>query len=155
MAVPNKPFLLSAAYGEFGGNRWMSDTANRAGLPAPCWLGELAGRSAATVFNMVVAEWEPGQGDTAFGFWAGANGSISPSSYQGLVFQGLYGTDYDSNLYVYLVGAAPDLNLTIVGAGTVTIPANNGTIPMAVPWPGIGEWLAARVGQTVQISIAG
>ncbi|EKP0262628.1 hypothetical protein JFQ93_003982 [Aeromonas sobria] len=46
MSVPAKPFWLSDAYNEFGGNRWMSDTANRAGLSVPRWLGELAGRSA-------------------------------------------------------------------------------------------------------------
>lgn len=49
MVVPAKPFWLSDAYNEFGGNRWMSDTADRAGLPIPCWLGELAQKSAFTI----------------------------------------------------------------------------------------------------------
>ncbi|MFM5178053.1 hypothetical protein ACEUAY_00365 [Aeromonas veronii] len=64
MPVPAKPFWLSAAYAEFGGNRWMSDTANRAGIPAPRWLGDLAGRSAwtwnATPSTSMAATYPPG-----------------------------------------------------------------------------------------------
>ncbi|MCO4170254.1 hypothetical protein K8D10_00360 [Aeromonas veronii] len=55
MPIPAKPFWLSAAYAEFGGNRWMSDTANRAGIPAPRWLGDLAGRSAWTWAASVIS----------------------------------------------------------------------------------------------------
>jgi hypothetical protein len=55
MPIPAKPFWLSAAYAEFGGNRWMSDTANRAGIPAPRWLGDLAGRSAWTWAGSVIS----------------------------------------------------------------------------------------------------
>lgn len=154
MTVPNKPFWLSQANSEFGGNGWASNVLSQAGLGLPRFVGELAGKRAATTFNMVIAEWMVGRADYEVGFQPG-RGSVSPDSYKGVDFEALFGASYDDNLSVKFGDAIPNISLTIVGAGTVTVPANSGNLYAFIPWPGIYHWLEARVGQTVQVIMSG
>lgn len=46
--VPNVPFWLSKANTEFGGGGAASTILSKAGIPAPRWLSNLAGKSAST-----------------------------------------------------------------------------------------------------------
>ncbi|MFB0600621.1 hypothetical protein [Aeromonas hydrophila] len=154
MTVPHKPFWLSQANSEFGGNGWASNILSKASLPLPCWAGELGGKSAAATFNIVIAEWMVGRADYEVGFQPG-RGSVSPDNYKGVDFEALFGTSYDDNLCVKFGGAVPNISLTIVGAGTVTVPANRGEAYVFIQWPGIYDWLEARVGQTVQVLVSG
>ncbi|MGL4843972.1 MAG: hypothetical protein ACRC2Y_05050 [Aeromonas veronii] len=48
IAVPAPAFWLSQANTEFGGNQWGSNILAKAGLPAPQWLSNLAGKANAS-----------------------------------------------------------------------------------------------------------
>lgn len=68
MAVPSKPFWLSQANTEFGGNGWASNILSKAGLALPRYVGDLAGMSAFTILR------DPGSpygnpGDGMLYFW--------------------------------------------------------------------------------------
>lgn len=51
MTVPNKPFWLSQANSEFGGNGWTSNILSKAGISIPRYVGELAGKSAFSIIR--------------------------------------------------------------------------------------------------------
>ncbi len=51
MPVPAKPFWLSQANTEFGGNGWASNILSKAGLALPRMAGDLAGMSAFAILN--------------------------------------------------------------------------------------------------------
>ena len=72
MPVPNKPFWLSQANTEFGGNGWASNILSKAGLALPRMAGDLAGMSAFAILN------DPGSpygnpGDGVIQFWRSGN----------------------------------------------------------------------------------
>ncbi|MGN4986518.1 hypothetical protein [Aeromonas hydrophila] len=167
MTVPNKPFWLSAAHNEFGGNRWMSDTANRAGLPAPCLLGDLAGRSAST-HRLTIGSFI--KGDLQLCGFAGTQGSLGPLNPMGSIappsFDGktLVKCSTSSRmpdiLFVECQGQFPigrRVRVVVSGLGSMEVTTinygnNYCTLPLGTI-VGIHNWFAARIGQTVPIDL--
>ncbi len=167
MTVPNKPFWLSAAHNEFGGNRWMSDTANRAGLPAPCLLGELAGRSAST-HRLTIGSLI--NGDLQLCGFAGTQGSLGPLNPMGSIdppsFDGktLVRCSTSNRLPDILIvecqGQFPvgrRVRVVVPGLGSMEVTTinygNNYCSLSLVSIVGIHNWFAARIGQTVPIDL--
>ena len=80
MAVPSKPFWLSQANTEFGGNGWASNILSKAGLSIPRYVGELAGKSAFSILrNPDGPVADPGDGFLYFwrsgnDIWSGGSG---------------------------------------------------------------------------------
>lgn len=165
MTIPAKPLWLSAAYSEFGGNRWMSDTANRGGLPAPCWLGELAGRSAST-HRLTIGSYS--NGDVLLcGFYGSQGsmgpttpiGSVNPSSFDGKALVRISTSNrLPDNLFVECQGkfvAGRRVRIAVLGLGSVEVGAlnygNDYCSLQLANIAGIHGWFAARVGQTVPI----
>ncbi len=69
MPVPAKPFWLSQANTEFGGNGWASNILSKAGLSVPRYVGDLAGMSAFTIL-MNPREPVADPGDGMLYFWS-------------------------------------------------------------------------------------
>lgn len=155
MTVPAVPFWLSAANTEFAGSGWASNIMSKAGLAVPGWASSLAGKSAATVYTVNVATWEPAQGDVECGFYIGQGGSVSPANFKGVRFRGMYAANYDNDVHLVFDGPTPATTLTIAGAGTVAVPANNTSAPFNIPWGGLYGWLLARVGQNISVTLTG
>lgn len=155
MTVPAVPFWLSAANTEFAGSGWASNIMSKAGLAVPGWASSLAGKSAAIVYTVNVATWEPAQGDEELGFYIGQGGSVSPANFKGVRFRGMYAANYDNYVHLAFDGPTPATTLTIVGAGTVAVPANNNSTTFNIPWGGLYEWLLAREGQNISVTLTG
>ena len=155
MTVPAVPFWLSAANTEFAGSGWASNIMSKAGLAVPGWTSSLAGKSAATVYTVNVATWEPAQGDVECGFYIGQGGSVSPANFKGVRFRGMYAANYDDYVHLVFDGPTPATTLTIAGAGTVAVPANNSSAPFNIPWGELYGWLWARVGQNISVTLTG
>lgn len=148
MTVPNVPFWLSDANSEFGGNGWASDICAKAGLALPADLKSLAGRSSETKIVMTIGVYNPGY-ENQIGYAISAAGALSNNYHKGrqITMIGGYDDQLDT-LYVTIDKPSP-LTITIEGAGTMTIPAGTGSIR----WPGIINWLWARNGQKVNVTL--
>lgn len=167
MTVPNKPFWLSAAHNEFGGNRWMSDTANRARLPAPRMLGELAGRSAST-HRLTVGSYS--NGELLICGFVGPQGPFGPNTPMGniepQVFDGKQlvrfstGNRMPDNLSIECQGqfvTGRRVKIVVHGLGSTEAAVinygNNYCTLMLPSILGVHSWLAARIGQTISIDL--
>lgn len=142
MPIPAKPFWLSAAYAEFGGNRWMSDTANRAGIPAPRWLGDLAGRSAWT-WNAI-----PSSGSNSVEIAGTGTGTVTVQ-YIVRALNGLTGVRASGVTEVYASPTGPcDVYVSFVSGTAITGTLNTWVAPTAggliwgftSPRVGNGSW---------------
>ncbi|UNU87616.1 hypothetical protein [Aeromonas dhakensis] len=154
MTVPNKPFWLSQANSEFGGNGWASNIISRAGLSVPRWVGELAGRSASITMNLTI-----GMHNQDVGFSAGviAYGNLSPRANAivgGDILAINTGAFINQSLSFALVsgGAIKPFTLTIPGVISRTYTRESADIP-GMLWMAmdIQAWLKARNGQTIQL----
>lgn len=167
MTIPAKPFWLSVAYSEFGGNRWMSDTANRAGLPAPCLLGDLAGRSAST-HRFTIGSFI--KGDVLLCGFAATQGSLGPLNPMGSINPTLFdgktlvklstSSRMPDSIFIECQGqfaAGRRVRVVVPGLGSTegaTVNYGNNYCSVRLPsLVGIHNWLAARIGQTVPIDL--
>lgn len=154
MTVPNKPFWLSQANSEFGGNGWASNIMSRAGLSVPRWIGELAARSASITMNLTI-----GMHNQDVGFSAGviAYGNLSPRANAivgGDILAINTGAFTNQSLSFTLVngGVIKPFTLTIPGVISRTYTHESADIP-GILWMAmdIQAWLKARNGQTIQL----
>lgn len=150
MTVPNKPFWLSQANSEFGGNRWVSNILSKAGLSIPRLAGDLAGRSSSVVLSLTIGSYTPGY-ETELGFRRGQMGAISIGQFEGKNIDAISCYDDQPNtLYFSLAGGAgKSINVTISGLGAALIPASGvGT------FNSVFSYFNARKGAVVQVTLA-
>lgn len=150
MTIPNKPFWLSQANSEFGGNGWASNILSKAGIAPPRYVGDLAGRSSSVTLNLTIGTYNPGY-EIELGYRRGQMGSISIGQFEGKNIDAIscY-NDQPSTLYFSLAGGAgKSIKVTIAGLGTSVIPASGvGT------FNSVFSYFNARKGSTVQVTLA-
>ncbi|MGL4763844.1 MAG: hypothetical protein ACRC2N_02200 [Aeromonas sp.] len=177
IAVPAPSFWLSQANAEFGGNQWGSNILAKAGIPAPQWLSNLAGRSSWSNVMTIGADVGFGMADYGFmndpnGMWA--VGNITPrTTPHGRRIRDVLVSNYavvNGNLTwgTFLTFSSLDstpnyVEVTIEGLGTFEIngmryvPADSSVSAhyrgeVAVS-QGVFDWFVARTGQNVNVRI--
>lgn len=146
--VPNVPFWLSQANTEFGGGGAASTILSKAGIPAPRWLSNLAGKSSAT-HQLTIG---------SSGAWAGKGsgfGAISPATVAGFTITDL---NYDGSSWrFYLGGSVSDERITVEIPGVASVMfeflySSQGD-PIGGDVHGVGQYIKARVGQTIGVNL--
>ncbi|MGL5490439.1 MAG: hypothetical protein ACRDC6_29900 [Shewanella sp.] len=149
MAVPNKPFWLSQANTEFGGDRWSSNILSKAGLSLPRFAGELAGKSSSVVLNLTIGEYSPGY-ETELGYRRGQMGAISIGQYEGKTINAISCYDDLPNMLYFSLESSTGkpIRITISGLGSAVIVEGSGT------FNSIYSYFNARRGSVVQVTLA-
>jgi len=154
MTVPNKPFWLSQANSEFGGNGWASSILSKAGLSVPRWAGDLAGKSSSITMNLTIGMYGQNAG---FATVLHPYGDLSPRTNPilgGEVISCMSSPYMYQDLTIQLAGGVvlKAFTLTIPGLTTRSYDPDSASIPGNV-WMALDmrAWLAARNGQTIQL----
>lgn len=164
--VPNVPFWLSQANTEFGGGGVTSTILSKAGIPAPQWVSNLAGKSASTHVLTPRVQVQ-GQGELVgfrgptdvYGYPQTTFGSISPASFIGTITSTVSTTNGVDTISMAALGNYPSSNMeiTIHGLGKGTgqvLKGGTANFSVMVTIPGAFNYLKAEAlaGRTVGIS---
>lgn len=164
--VPNVPFWLWSANVEFGGGGVTSTILSKAGIPAPRWVSNLAGKSAST-HTLTPTVQVVGQGELVgfrgptdvYGYPQTAFGAISPASFIGNITSTVSTTNGVDTISMAALGNYPSSNIeiTIHGLGTGTgqvLKGGTANFSAMVTIPGAFNYLKteALAGRTVGIS---
>lgn len=125
MTVPAKPFWLSAADTEYNANNWASDMLSKAGIAAPRYAGDLAGRSAWT-WNTI-----PASGSSSVAIAGSGTGTVTVQ-YIVRSLNGLTGVRATNVTEVYASPSGPcDVYVTFVSGTALTGTLNTWLAPTA------------------------
>lgn len=150
--VPNVPFWLSQANTEFGGGGAASTILSKAGIPAPRWLSNLAGKSSASHSLVVGTQYN------RYGFHASNGmGSLSPASVRGFPIVELY---FINSQWVFsLSGSVSDerIRVEVPNGPSVLFEFEYSSSGWAIGGDvqGLGQYFTSRVGQSIGLNIYG